>query len=355
MSQVLRMMRWGEMSAAERASLFERGLEHTISDELRAQIGELILDVRDARRRGRVPRRWPASTASTSSPTACAVTERRVRRRRPGSSTRRCAAAIGDMIDHIRRFNDELLSRRGDWSFESEPGLTVGEKVTPIASVGLFCPSGKASYPSVLAQLGTPAVVAGVPTHRRRRAAEAGRRRSGRSGRARRRRRARAARRVPRQRAGRRSPRWRSAPSGSRRSSRWSARAAAGHLRPGRDAALRHGDDDGARPDRERGDRRRRPPIRAPRRRPADRGRARHRLVHAARTPPAGAGAGATDVELAAPARRPAAGAPEAAPASLGVNGGCVLVDDLARPPRSPTPSPPSTCRSPSPLRTRTP
>jgi histidinol dehydrogenase len=27
----------------------------------------------------------------------------------------------------------------------------------------LFCPSGKASYPSVLAQLGTPAVVAGVP------------------------------------------------------------------------------------------------------------------------------------------------------------------------------------------------
>ena len=38
----------------------------------------------------------------------------------------------------------------------------VGEKVSAIASAGLFCPSGKASYPSVLAQLGTPAVVAGV-------------------------------------------------------------------------------------------------------------------------------------------------------------------------------------------------
>jgi histidinol dehydrogenase len=39
----------------------------------------------------------------------------------------------------------------------------VGEKITPISSAGLFCPSGKASYPSVIAQLGTPAVVAGVP------------------------------------------------------------------------------------------------------------------------------------------------------------------------------------------------
>jgi histidinol dehydrogenase len=71
-------------------------------------------------------------------------------------------AAIRDGIDHVRRFNEQLVAR-GDWSFESEPGLTVGEKVTPIASAGLFVPSGKGSYPSVLVQLGTPAVVAGVP------------------------------------------------------------------------------------------------------------------------------------------------------------------------------------------------
>jgi crotonobetaine/carnitine-CoA ligase len=34
--------------------------------------------------------------------------------------------------------------------------------LTPIDRVGLFVPSGKASYPSVLVQIGTPAVVAGV-------------------------------------------------------------------------------------------------------------------------------------------------------------------------------------------------
>ena len=73
-------------------------------------------------------------------------------------------AAIADMTDHIRRFNEQVMIRKGsDWSFESSPGLTLGEKVTPINSVALFCPSGKASYPSVMAQLGGPAVVAGVP------------------------------------------------------------------------------------------------------------------------------------------------------------------------------------------------
>ncbi|HTW97940.1 MAG TPA: histidinol dehydrogenase, partial [Acidimicrobiales bacterium] len=71
-------------------------------------------------------------------------------------------SAIRDAIDHVRRFNEQVVAR-ADWSFESEPGLTVGEKFSPIESAGLFVPSGKASYPSVLVQIGTPAVVAGVP------------------------------------------------------------------------------------------------------------------------------------------------------------------------------------------------
>jgi len=72
-------------------------------------------------------------------------------------------AAIDDAIAHLRAFNERVVDRAPHWSFESEPGLVVGEKVTPIASAGLFVPSGKASYPSVAYQLGVPAVVAGVP------------------------------------------------------------------------------------------------------------------------------------------------------------------------------------------------
>ena len=70
--------------------------------------------------------------------------------------------ALDDAIAHCRAFNEHQVARLGDWSFEPEPGLAVGEKLTPIASVGLFVPSGKASYPSVAYQLAVPATVAGV-------------------------------------------------------------------------------------------------------------------------------------------------------------------------------------------------
>ena len=52
------------------------------------------------------------------------------------------------------------------------PGCTSARRSAPIASAGLFVPSGKASYPSVAYQLGVPAVVAGVPRDRPRRAAD---------------------------------------------------------------------------------------------------------------------------------------------------------------------------------------
>jgi histidinol dehydrogenase len=71
-------------------------------------------------------------------------------------------AAIDDAIAHVRAFSEHQLARLTDWSFEAEPGLVVGEKLTPVASAGLFVPSGKASYPSVAYQLATPATVAGV-------------------------------------------------------------------------------------------------------------------------------------------------------------------------------------------------
>ena len=73
------------------------------------------------------------------------------------------ATAIDDAIAHLRIFNERQLEHSSSWSFESEPGLTIGEKVTPITSAGLFTPSGKASYPSVTYQLAVPAIVAGVP------------------------------------------------------------------------------------------------------------------------------------------------------------------------------------------------
>jgi histidinol dehydrogenase len=71
-------------------------------------------------------------------------------------------AALAHAITNLRTFNEKVVERASNWSTEIQPGLSAGERVTPISSAGLFVPSGKASYPSVAYQLGVPAVVAGV-------------------------------------------------------------------------------------------------------------------------------------------------------------------------------------------------
>ena len=93
----------------------------------------------------------------------------------------------------------------------------------------------------------------------------------------------------------------------------------------------RHGrdDDDAARADRERGDRRLQRRPGSPRRRPADRGRARHRLDGRPAHARTKRSATAVDAELARqiddlPDERAAA-----AGAALGSNGGCVVTADL--------------------------
>jgi len=147
------------MDAAERSTIAGRSLRHVVSDRLRDEIAALIEDVRT---RGDVAvcEATGRFDGVTLRPDQLRVgTEEIVRATVDGA----LHAALVDAIDHVRRFNEVVRSRMGDWSTEIEPGARVGEKVTPIASVGLFVPSGKASYPSVAYQLGVPAVVAGVP------------------------------------------------------------------------------------------------------------------------------------------------------------------------------------------------
>ncbi len=147
------------MDEVARAALCDRGLEAIFDESLKAAIGRIIDDVRangdeavcralrDFDHVVLEPHQLKASPDEIESATVAADVD----------------AAIDDAIAHLRAFNEQLMSRATDWSFQSEPGLTVGEKITPISSAGLFVPSGKASYPSVGYQLGVPAVVAGVP------------------------------------------------------------------------------------------------------------------------------------------------------------------------------------------------
>lgn len=147
------------MSVAERASLCERGRDKIFDPALRESIATIVDDVRlngdDAIVRALavhdgcdVPVRGLLAT-----PEEFEAARRTVE---PG-----LLSAIRRSIANLRTFNEAIVAK-ADWMIEIEPGLFAGERFSAIESAGLFVPSGKASYPSVAAQLGTPAVVAGV-------------------------------------------------------------------------------------------------------------------------------------------------------------------------------------------------
>jgi histidinol dehydrogenase len=146
------------MDAEARDALFARGLADIFDPDLRTSITALIDDVR---RRGdrAVCDALALHDGIEISPERLRVSAEEIADARVSDEV---DAAIDDAIAHLRAFNERQLARLASWSFEAEPGLMVGEKVTPVASVGLFVPSGKASYPSVAYQLGVPATVAGV-------------------------------------------------------------------------------------------------------------------------------------------------------------------------------------------------
>jgi histidinol dehydrogenase len=146
------------MSAAEKEALCRRGLDDIFDAGLRDSIGALIEDVR-LRGDQAVCDALARFDGITLAPHQLRVTAEEIANAQVDPALEN---AIIDAISHLRAFNEQLLERASDWQMEIENGLTAGEKITPISSVGLFVPSGKASYPSVAYQLGVPAVVAGV-------------------------------------------------------------------------------------------------------------------------------------------------------------------------------------------------
>ena len=63
-------------------------------------------------------------------------------------------------VDRIRTFHQRQL--RESWFDDHEPGILLGQKVTPLQRAGIYVPGGKASYPSSVLMNALPAQVAGV-------------------------------------------------------------------------------------------------------------------------------------------------------------------------------------------------
>jgi histidinol dehydrogenase len=157
----LAVLRWSEAAGPEREHLLGRGIDKIFDPALRESIAAIIEDVR-SNGDAAVTRALGRFDGCEVGPGSLRVTDDEFER---AASTLAdgVMAAVRHAIANIRAFN-EHIAREREWRLELEPGLIVGEKATPIASAGLFVPSGKGSFPSVLTQIGTPAVVAGVPS-----------------------------------------------------------------------------------------------------------------------------------------------------------------------------------------------
>ncbi len=77
--------------------------------------------------------------------------------RRVPAALRKSLELAGDRIGDFHR-------NQADGGFAvSLPGATLGQRVLPVASAGVYVPGGKAAYPSTLLMNSIPARVAGVP------------------------------------------------------------------------------------------------------------------------------------------------------------------------------------------------
>ncbi len=67
---------------------------------------------------------------------------------------------LAEAAERIRRFHSFQLER--SWTTDAEPGVCLGQRVTPMDRVGIYVPGGKAAYPSTVLMNVIPAQVAGV-------------------------------------------------------------------------------------------------------------------------------------------------------------------------------------------------
>ena len=68
--------------------------------------------------------------------------------------------ALEYAADRVREYHEHQI--QASWEYTEPDGTTLGQKVTPLARVGLYVPGGKATYPSSVIMNAIPAKVAGV-------------------------------------------------------------------------------------------------------------------------------------------------------------------------------------------------
>ena len=69
-------------------------------------------------------------------------------------------AALRQAIKNVRLFHEQQVEK--SWEFSPVEGVRLGQRITPLARVGMYVPGGTAAYPSSIVMNAVPAQVAGV-------------------------------------------------------------------------------------------------------------------------------------------------------------------------------------------------
>jgi len=81
-------------------------------------------------------------------------------RRAAANANPEVVVALREAIRRVRAFHE--FERPSSWNMDTEDGIRLGQRVSPIERVGMYVPGGTASYPSSVVMNIVPAQVAGV-------------------------------------------------------------------------------------------------------------------------------------------------------------------------------------------------
>ena len=87
------------------------------------------------------------------------VSEAELRRFAAGADER-VRRALREAIENVRQFHERQVEE--SWTISPREGVQLGQRITPLARVGLYVPGGTAAYPSSVVMNVVPAQVAGV-------------------------------------------------------------------------------------------------------------------------------------------------------------------------------------------------
>jgi histidinol dehydrogenase len=153
----IQFIRWSTADPETKARILKRSGADI--DRVMDQVKPILADVKNRGDQALIDyaRQFDGATLNTLKVTPAEFDEARAR----------LSPDLKKAIDHaarnVRAFHAEQMTRiEREWWYEVEPGVFAGEKVTPIASVGLYVPGGKNQFPSAVYMLGIPAVLAGV-------------------------------------------------------------------------------------------------------------------------------------------------------------------------------------------------